>query len=49
MFRSVLVSYYFIFKKSEKLINIWDLRMSKQYFYQGRAGFLKQSLSGVRW
>ena len=28
MFPSVLVIYYFIFKKSEKLIEIWDLGMS---------------------
>ena len=48
-FLSFLVSYYFIFKKSEKLIKIWDLGMSKQYCYEGRAGILKQSLCGVRW
>ena len=45
----VLVSYHFIFKKSEKLIKIWDLGMSKQYCYEGRAGILKQNLCGVRW
>ena len=43
------MSYHFIFKKSEKLIKIWDLGMSNQYCYEGRAGILKQSLCGVRW
>ena len=46
-FLSFLVSYYFIFKKSKKLIEIWNLGMSQQYCYQGRAGILKQSLCGV--